>query len=641
MSSFKHKAVGWVALVLLLAAGTLLRGYSAASSQMWEDEAESSINAQTILDHGVPTDTFLGEPIYENIMLRPWPGHAAYEFKDLSYSDKGVAVYHGWLPLYTMAGSMAAFGQAPDHRTDSLKPTHGADSLLRRTLAPRLPAVVFAVVFMVLMYVLGRSLGGPAAGWAALVYAAFAKKNVYYGSQARYYSLTLVLIAGCGWVLWRIIRRGHWRDYLAGSAVWVLLFHTHVTSCLGMCVVALLSLPWHRRAERLWIKRVTAFVIVACGTLPWVWLTGYLQNTSTIPSAWRMEGFLASVVGYPLQRKVELTLFVLGITAAVLAWMFAKRMPKRMVEAFGVRRGAFAFVSAWAGVMFLSFALCMPAASFFMTRLSLMIAVPCILLASMIVASGSNLISRRWAPVIAPVVVLVLLASTGRLVSNDALKPRVEPFTAIQTVMDYLQDTDLPDGTRLYGTPNNHLVLSYYTGLPIQSVAPVRKTYLDNYPGPIVIFQKAYFPPLPEVGWVIDLAARAGVELNERDAVQLAERLCSRVYREEVAPKVAAVSPALQQIPAYLAPVSEDQARQLEAMRSMIGWRMSSSLIFRGLTIRTSPQWWQAFQYRFLDRVARSGDRVNYANRARSAVAVALPRGRCIVYYCPPLAGAE
>ncbi len=641
MSTGHSKATRWAALLMLLAVGTGLRVWSAGASPLWEDEAESSINAQTILDHGIPTDQFLGQPIYENVLYRPWPGNAEYEFKDLSYSDRGVVAYHGWLPLYSIAGSMAVFGQEADHLTGHLVPQHGQDTVVRRTWVPRVPAVLFGVVFMVLMYVLGRSMGGPPAGWAALVYAAIAKKNIYYGSQARYYSLTLMLIAACGWALWGIMRRGRWRDYIFGAMGLVLLFHTHITSCVGMGVVGAVSLPWHRRHDRAWIKRGVLLLIVLAGTLPWLWWTGFLDNTQGIPAAWRMEGFGAVVYRYLTQRPVEMSLFIFGITAAGLASMLGRRMPRRLLEAFGARGGVYVFLSVWAGVMFVTFAGCMPAASFFSTRLSLMIAVPCMLLAAVVVSSLAYLVSHRWAHVIAPVVVGVILAGTGRLFTEAAPVGQTDRFEGIRAVVGYLEDAELSEDTRLYASPNGHLVMTYYTGLPIQSVAPIRKTFLDSYPGPVVIIRKAKYAPPPEVNEVMALAGDAGVVIDEGAAGDWVERIYSRVQREEVLGEVASVSPSLEPIPDYLAPVLERQRGETQAMRNMLSWHVSSALMFRGYTIRTSPDWWQTYKYRFVDPGSRSGANVNYADRVRLAVAVALPRGRCMVYHCPPLQGVE
>jgi hypothetical protein len=91
------------ALVLLVIAAAVARRVEFLDYRpFWVDEAESSINALTILQHGVPVDHYLGIPIYENTLVKPWPGNPEYEFKDISYSERGLATYHGWLPLYSM-----------------------------------------------------------------------------------------------------------------------------------------------------------------------------------------------------------------------------------------------------------------------------------------------------------------------------------------------------------------------------------------------------------------------------------------------------------------------------------------------------------------------------------------------------------
>ncbi len=59
--------------------------------QLSVDEAESSINALTILERGYPSDRYLGLPIYENVLLTTSPTSEEYEFKDSSYSDRGMA----------------------------------------------------------------------------------------------------------------------------------------------------------------------------------------------------------------------------------------------------------------------------------------------------------------------------------------------------------------------------------------------------------------------------------------------------------------------------------------------------------------------------------------------------------------------
>ena len=115
----------WLLLLGFLVAGTWLRVIDIADRPLQVDEAESSINALTILEHGYPTDTYMGMPIYENTLSVPWPESEEYEFKDSSYSDEGVAIYHAWLPLYSIAAALKLAGIEPDPPTTSLHPRHG------------------------------------------------------------------------------------------------------------------------------------------------------------------------------------------------------------------------------------------------------------------------------------------------------------------------------------------------------------------------------------------------------------------------------------------------------------------------------------------------------------------------------------
>src|SRR5688500_6480722 len=103
----------WLGAILVLAIA--VRASHLHHPALFIDEAESAVNAMAILEHGYPADEYLGLPIFENTLVRPWPGgHPEYEFRDVSYSDRGVAVYHGWVPLYAMAASFRAAGIEPD-----------------------------------------------------------------------------------------------------------------------------------------------------------------------------------------------------------------------------------------------------------------------------------------------------------------------------------------------------------------------------------------------------------------------------------------------------------------------------------------------------------------------------------------------
>ena len=104
----RRRAAGALLFAALLILGVGLRLRYLDDGALFIDEAESSINALTILEHGYPSDTYMGLPMYENTLTHPWPESREYEFRDSSYSTRGMAIYHGWLPLYAIAASMLA-----------------------------------------------------------------------------------------------------------------------------------------------------------------------------------------------------------------------------------------------------------------------------------------------------------------------------------------------------------------------------------------------------------------------------------------------------------------------------------------------------------------------------------------------------
>ena len=122
-----------VAFALILGLGLWLRGRDLASKPTNGDESESAINALTIAQRGVPSGEYLGLPIFENCLIEPWPDHPEYEFRDSSYSEGGVAIYHGWLPLYAMWASQRLMG-VPLHRhsTTAVQPLDDRPQGLRQ-----------------------------------------------------------------------------------------------------------------------------------------------------------------------------------------------------------------------------------------------------------------------------------------------------------------------------------------------------------------------------------------------------------------------------------------------------------------------------------------------------------------------------
>src|SRR4051794_33078918 len=164
-----------VIFIFILGVGLWMRARDLSRVPPNGDESESAINALTILQTGFPRGEYLGLPIYENCLTEKWPENAEYEFRDSSYSKSGLAIYHGWLPLYAMAASFKAMGIAPDDPSPQLGVRHSVSDIRRRVIAARLPAVFFGGLFMILLFVGARDMFGEDAAWGAFFVGAIAR----------------------------------------------------------------------------------------------------------------------------------------------------------------------------------------------------------------------------------------------------------------------------------------------------------------------------------------------------------------------------------------------------------------------------------------------------------------------------------
>ena len=199
---------GPIFFVLVLALGLWMRGHDLSATPPTGDEAESALNALTILQTGTPRGEYLDLPIYENVLTEPWPDHPEYEFRDSSYSKKGLAIYHGWLPLYTMAASFKAFGVTPDEPSLDLRVRHDVAAMHRRVVAARVPSIMFGGLFLVFLFLAGYEMCGMDAGFAAMLVGAIGRPFVYMGREARYHAATMALSTSCCWAIWRVYKHG-------------------------------------------------------------------------------------------------------------------------------------------------------------------------------------------------------------------------------------------------------------------------------------------------------------------------------------------------------------------------------------------------------------------------------------------------
>jgi hypothetical protein len=629
--------VNKVTSVAILASVLLLRSVVIATQPLAPDEAESSINALSILEHGVPTHTYLGIPIFENMLIRPWPGHPEYEFRDISYSDRGLAVYHAWMPLYAIAASLAAFGITPQGPVPGWTIPIDEKALMLRTVAPRVPSLIFSAVFLCSLYVAGRRLGDETVAVTALVIAGFSSSIVQASVQARYYSLTLVLSAAAALTLWRVIERGSWRDWWAQGAVLTALFYTHLIEFVIVLMLTVSTIAWTGLRTRLLARQFTALAVTACLTSPWLLFTGFFDQLQHLPSGLVLKRFPDDLLVYASERPVYLLIYGLGFGCVAAVWALRGRaLPARFQQPWRTHRRQFLLLLVWMILSVLSWYVLLPAASQFPQRLSLCLFVPGTLVLALVMADVGRMISPGQPAVVAWILAFAFLQASGLLV----LPPRAQsPYVRVSATFTELNRLQLLPDARVYASPASHLVLSFYSSKPIQSLAPVRKTFLDTYPGEVLFIEATLQHEFtaPSAQAIETAAASMGQHLSPGESSRWEDQLRSRLVSESVRDKVSEVTPPVTPVPPFVEAAlafARDEAR-LKAVEHSTA--MQSLPFYRGYDIYSGGDLWEVFFYRLVDPDSRRGPRLNAADRFATGRAYVSPQALKVFLYAPPL----
>jgi hypothetical protein len=193
--------------------------------------------------------------------------------------------------------------------------------------------------------------------------------------------------------------------------------------------------------------------------------------------------------------------------------------------------------------------------------------------------------------------------------------------------MGMIRDWALGPGSRIYAGPNEHLVLTYYTGKPVQSIAPVRREWLDGFDRDLVILESSNYDPLP-ANLVMEAAHRHGRTLAEaevrplaREALRLATILDLRAEGVSVDPPPRPPDPLDLELVALLR----------QSTRRAVQEFLRGTPLGRDQTLSTWQDFRFAFYYWFSDPSARKGPGLNYRTCRDTAHATVLLNGTTVL----------
>ena len=463
---------------------------------------------------------------------------------------------------------------------------------------------------------------------------AFNAKTVDFGYQARYYSMTLLMTAFAAWCLLRMVRRGRWGDYLLMGFAEALLFHTHQLSAMIFALAALVAVPAVIRHRQWFFKCLGAGAISAGLILPWVWLSGFLATASHIPKANKLFDSFSDWLAYTLNRPDQLALLAGMVLILILGRLKPAWFPARFHAVVREHGQIYLALFAWLVIGYAAFHMVVPAASFFFERLSLILWTPYVLVLAMLTSDLLRGFSPRRAAVLAVVATAGFLAVRGRLAFLE--NPSVTGSRqGIAAVVEALQKMRPEDGTRFYASPNEHLTLTYYTGLPVQSVAPVRKTFFANTKAPLVFIESEMEWMYPDEADVRFAAAAAGLRVTPDQAQELCALVWTKIVTEELN-KDGLPAPPVPTLPDYLDPVVGKMRMQLLEFRVKFMDETKRSPIFRGVSASRMKDFWLGFFYRFANPDGRIGKNLNIFPRLGHSTMELLPAANVVIYHLDP-----
>ncbi|OGR96055.1 MAG: hypothetical protein A2V88_13430 [Elusimicrobia bacterium RBG_16_66_12] len=228
--------------LVLIALGSVLLFWNLGRPALWQDEAETALRAESILDTGLPRRTLRGVLVTTQHSLAAHEGNA-----------EGIWTWNTWLPAYLVAASFAILGRTP--------------------FAARLPFALSGLLALWLAWRLFSdgeddelALRRPWSAEAALAMLVLSPAFLLFCRQSRYYGLiplgtVLVLHA------WRrLLAKKPWGAWALALSLQFLLhasFAFFACACLALVLDAALRLDECPRAGRFWAAAVLTLALAA------------------------------------------------------------------------------------------------------------------------------------------------------------------------------------------------------------------------------------------------------------------------------------------------------------------------------------------------------------------------------------------
>ncbi|MFH0988942.1 MAG: glycosyltransferase family 39 protein [bacterium] len=308
------------AIALLLIISSFLFLLNLGNHYLWQDEAQTALIAQTVLDHGIP----LGHDGRNSLSQE----------EGAEFGSDRIYKWHPWLTFYILAGFFKLFGVS--------------------TLTARLPFALFGIGTILMTYLLAKQIVNTRTAFLTAFLLMLCVPFILLSKQCRYYSPSIFFAVLTLTLFLSVVKRGKWETMSALVLCLGVDFHIQSVNYLILAsTMALYSLFIDRKTFR------RSFLVLILSTLfvvPWLLYTSDISYRAVYPEMMTLIGMTDSLPQYVLLLLKHIVPYAFLLFLLIL-FMVQVIRKKRVPEAQSVYRNGVILLLLYIllGILLLSF----------------------------------------------------------------------------------------------------------------------------------------------------------------------------------------------------------------------------------------------------------------------------------------------
>ncbi|HCJ52294.1 MAG: hypothetical protein A2898_05465 [Candidatus Kerfeldbacteria bacterium RIFCSPLOWO2_01_FULL_48_11] len=445
-----------ITVCVLLLVGVGIRMFVGAERYLWQDEAETVINSLQVLEDGYPHGRFEGKPLFENTSTIP-SNDPKYAYESTNYYGGTFERNKGWLTYGYQALFLQHFGFSEK--------------------SARWPfAALFAFSGLAIFY-MGKKFFSIPVGVLALGVYAVNYGSILFEHQSRYYALVIMLTLFGLITMYRALTTRSWTWYMLTALILILQFHTSIVAALATTFFFIFMHLTYRRSFRstTYLPLFTVLLLMMLAALPWMLMVKFGTVFTLYPDAGHF--------------RVLWVVLMMVLTGAVV--VVRRLFPKYFFwELNPFERYLWTFVA----VVIIVKPLIAPTESIAARLFIELTPIVTLLIARSVYSLFQRAKKQRYHLMhqVSQIAVMVVVFFVLNIYFGNHGVTRTD---WIEESITYLSEHPIENGAPLF-VSYQYFPFALYTGYNVDPIWPIRKSYIDTYPGTLYfLFYSNFYTP--------------------------------------------------------------------------------------------------------------------------------------------------